>query len=159
MESVTTMRSLELKIPPVAMGLLLGGSMWLVAHFIPSLRFSIPADRLIAIVLGLVGLFIAIMGVVSFRRAQTTINPMDPTASSSLVAAGIYQLTRNPMYLGILLVLMGWAVYLGHILAFIIAMALIPLMNRLQIMPEERALEANFGSAFTDYKSKVRRWL
>lgn len=141
------------------MGLLLGVGMWLAAHFFPTLRYSFPFGRTIALVLTLGGILVAILGVISFRRARTTVNPLDPSASTTLVIAGIYRLTRNPMYLGILLVLLGWAVHLGHLLAFLLAMALIPLMNRLQIIPEERALTAKFGPAFAAYLAQVRRWL
>jgi len=153
------MRQLELKLPPVALGLLLGAAMWFAAHATPGWRISVPDERIIAAGLGLAGLIIAIVGMVSFRRARTTVNPLDPSASSSLVIAGVYRLTRNPMYLGILLVLLGWAVHLGHVLALPMAMLFVPLINRLQIIPEERALAAKFGSAYADYKSKVRRWI
>lgn len=153
------MRSLELKIPPVAFGLLLGGLMWTAAYAAPSLRFSVPARRIIVPSLALAGLVTAILGVISFRRAKTTVNPLQPEAASALVNSGIYRLTRNPMYLGLLLVLMAWAVFLGNALALVVPAVFVSLMNRLQIIPEERALAAKFGPAFAAYQSKVRRWL
>jgi protein-S-isoprenylcysteine O-methyltransferase Ste14 len=100
-----------------------------------------------------------LLGVVSFRRAGTTVNPLQPEATSALVVSGIYRRTRNPMYLGMLLVLLGWAVLLAHALGFALAAAFVPLMNRLQIGPEERTLTATFGPAFAAYQSAVRRWL
>lgn len=153
------MRSLELKIPPLAIGFLLGALMWAVARGVPSLAFTLPTSRLIGLGLALAGVIIAILGIVSFRRARTTVNPLHPEYSSALVVSGIYRRTRNPMYLGILLVLLGWGVFLAHALALLGTIAFIPLMNRLQIGPEERFLAARFGPAFTAYQSAVRRWL
>jgi protein-S-isoprenylcysteine O-methyltransferase Ste14 len=153
------MRALELKIPPVALGILLGALMWVAARSVSALGFILPAGRMIAIGLAAAGVISAILGVVSFRRAKTTVNPLRPESASALVISGIYRVTRNPMYLGMLLVLLGWGVFLGNALAFLAAIAFIPLMNRLQIVPEERALTAMFGPAFTAYQSAVRRWL
>jgi len=155
----SAMRALELKIPPVAIGLIFGTLMWGAAHYAPAFSFALPGGRLIATSLAAIGLIIAILGVVSFRRAGTTVNPLQPEATSSLVIVGIYRHTRNPMYLGLLLVLLGWGVLLANALAFVFTAAFIPVMNRLQILPEERILSARFGTAFTDYQSSVRRWI
>jgi protein-S-isoprenylcysteine O-methyltransferase Ste14 len=84
---------------------------------------------------------------------------MKPESSSSLVVSGIYKLTRNPMYLGLLLVLLGWAIYLTNVLVFLLLPAFILYINRFQIAPEERALTALFGQEFAAYKSRTRRWL
>jgi protein-S-isoprenylcysteine O-methyltransferase Ste14 len=153
------MRTLELKIPPVAVGLLIGAAMWAAARYGPVFDFALPASRIIATGLALIGTVIAILGVASFRRAGTTVNPLQPANASSLVVSGIYRRTRNPMYLGLLLVLLGWAALLANALAFGFAAAFIPVMNHLQIHPEERYLAARFGTAFTDYQSRVRRWI
>jgi protein-S-isoprenylcysteine O-methyltransferase Ste14 len=153
------MRTLELRIPPAALGLLLGATMAAAAHFTPAFGFSLPGSRILAAGLAGAGVVVALLGVVSFRRARTTVNPLQPAAASHLVVSGIYHRTRNPMYLGMLLVLLGWALFLSNLLSVVLAAGFVPLMNRLQILPEERALTALFGSAFADYKSKVRRWL
>ena len=84
---------------------------------------------------------------------------MKPDASSSLVVSGVYARSRNPMYLGFLLVLVGWAVFLSNVLGFLLLPAFIFYMNRFQIEPEERALRSLFGQAFVTYKSRVRKWL
>jgi protein-S-isoprenylcysteine O-methyltransferase Ste14 len=84
---------------------------------------------------------------------------MKPDASSSLVRSGIYTITRNPMYAGMLLMLCAWAVYLGSAWALVGPATFVAYMNRFQIAPEQRALEALFGASYTDYKAKVRRWL
>jgi len=73
--------------------------------------------------------------------------------------SGVYRLTRNPMYLGFLLVLLGWAIFLSNALAFLLLPAFIFYMNRFQIEPEEKALTSLFGQQFVAYTSRVRRWL
>lgn len=153
------MSSLELKIPPVAQGLVLGLLMWAATRSVPALGFTLPAGLIVAAGLAATGAVIALLGIVAFRRARTTVNPLRPESVSALVVSGIYRLTRNPMYLGMLLVLLGGAVFLANVLALLSAIAFIPLMNRLQIGPEEKILAATFGPAFTAYQSAVRRWL
>lgn len=133
--------------------------MYATTRLAPAFGFVLRANLIIAAGLAAIGVFIAILGVISFRRAGTTVNPRQPAAATQLVVSGVYRWTRNPMYLGMLLVLLGWGVFLAHALAFISATAFIPLMNRLQIGPEERILTATFGPAFTAYQSAVRRWL
>jgi protein-S-isoprenylcysteine O-methyltransferase Ste14 len=118
-----------------------------------------PARRILAGCLALAGVSIAILGVLSFRRAGTTVNPMQPEKASSLVTSGIYRVTRNPMYLGLLLGLIAWAVFLSNVLAFLFLPAFILYLNRFQIGPEEAALTRLFGQEFVHYQSHVRRWL
>ena len=153
------MRVLELKLPPLAVGALLAALMWLVSRLVPGFNFVLPRREFLALSLAIAGAMIIVLGVVSFRRAKTTINPMKPESSSSLVISGIYKLSRNPMYLGFLLVLVGWAVFLSNALAFVFVAAFIFYMNRFQIEPEEKTLAGKFGQEFLDYKSRVRRWL
>jgi protein-S-isoprenylcysteine O-methyltransferase Ste14 len=153
------MRVLDLKVPPLAAGALLAALMWLVSRLVPGFNFVFPGREFLALILAIAGAMIILLGVASFRRAKTTINPMKPELSSSLVISGIYKLSRNPMYLGFLLVLAGWAVFLSNALAFVFVAAFIFYMNRFQIEPEEKALAAKFNQEFGDYKSRVRRWL
>ncbi len=135
------------------------GLMGLAARVAPAAGFSIPARQAIALGLAAVGVGVAGAGVVSFRRAKTTVNPLKPETASSLVVSGIYRVSRNPMYLGALIVLVGWAVLLANVLAFIAAATFVLYLNRFQIVPEENALTAHFGPAFSGYCAKVRRWL
>jgi len=95
----------------------------------------------------------------SFQKAKTTFNPLKPDAASSLVASGIYRVSRNPMYVGFLLVLTGWAMWLSHPLPFLFLPIFVGYMNRFQISPEERVLSAKFGEEYDTYKQSVRRWL
>lgn len=153
------MRVLELKVPPLAVGALLAALIWLVSRLVPGFNFVFPGREFLALTLAIAGAMIIVAGVASFRRAKTTINPMKPESSSSLVLSGIYKFSRNPMYLGFLVVLFGWAVFLSNALSFIFLPAFIYYMNRFQIEPEEKALTAKFGEEFLTYKSRVRRWL
>lgn len=153
------MQALELRIPPPVVALLLAIAMWGISRFFTPAVVPWPARVLIAAVIALPGLGIAASGAVAFRRAKTTVNPMKPEATSSLVTSGIYRFTRNPMYVGLLCLLTAWAVLLGAPLAFVGPVIFVPYINRFQIVPEERALAALFGTDYAAYKARVRRWL
>jgi protein-S-isoprenylcysteine O-methyltransferase Ste14 len=150
--------TLELKIPPPIVAIFVAALMW-IASRAPALRFEIPARRTIAASLAVLGVAVAIAGVVSFRRAQTTVNPLKPESTSSLVVSGLYRISRNPMYVGMLLVLLGWGVLLSNVAALAIVPAFVLYMNRFQIGPEETVLARTFGGEYATYRSRVRRWL
>ena len=84
---------------------------------------------------------------------------MKPGETTALVAVGVYKLTRNPMYLGMLLMLIGWAIFLSNVVAFAFLPVFVLYINRFQIEPEERVLALKFGSEFAAYQTRVRRWL
>ena len=153
------MQALELKVPTVAVVLCIGALMLLASWAVPTFGFTVPARHFIALSIVVVGVVISGSGVVSFRRAGTTVNPLKPDSATALVQSGIYVLTRNPMYLGMLVILFGWAIFLANVLAFVLLPAFVFYMNRFQIEPEERALASLFGKEFVSYKSCVRRWL
>lgn len=153
------MCNLTLKIPPLVVLAVVGGVMWLGKMIMPAADFSLPARRSIALALAAIGVGISVAGVVSFRRAKTTVNPLKPQTASSLVVSGIYGLTRNPMYLGGLIALIGWAVFLANALAFLVSATFVLYLNRFQIAPEEAALKAQFGPEFAAYIANVHRWL
>ena len=128
--------------------------MWAASRFLP--RHELPL--ILAVATALVGLTICLAGVWSFHRAHTTVNPLHPERASALVESGIYRYTRNPMYLGFVLILLAWALLLGSPVAILGVPGFILYMNRFQIVPEERALAALFGTAFSRYCERVRRW-
>jgi protein-S-isoprenylcysteine O-methyltransferase Ste14 len=153
------MTTLELKIPPPAVALAIGFLMWLTSilfGFIP-----IPLNYRLAAALSLlvIGQGISISGIVSFRRAKTTLNPLKPGNASALVTSGIYRFTRNPMYLGLLLTLMGWLVFIASPPALVFLFLYVVYINRFQIDPEERVLASLFGGDYAAYKTRVRRWV
>jgi protein-S-isoprenylcysteine O-methyltransferase Ste14 len=152
-------KSLELRIPPVALVLLWALSMWLArqAAPLPGLRLALPRALAAALLVG--GLAIALAAITAFWRARTTVNPSQPHAATRLVHRGIFRLTRNPMYLGLVLALFAWGVYLGHALALVLVPAFVLYLDHFQIRPEERALAGLFGKEYVNYQQQVRRWL
>jgi len=153
------MRWLELKIPPLLVWLAIAGAMLGVAYSAPGLSYMLAGSSAIALALATLGGALAFAGVIAFRDKRTTVNPLTPGASSSVVSGGVYRVSRNPMYLGFLLALAGWAVYLSNAGAALLLPAFVAYMTQYQIKPEERALLAKFGSEFAQYMSRVRRWL
>lgn len=153
------MRTLELKVPPPLVFAIVAGAMWGLARVTPSLAVAGDVSKVLAIALVLPGFVIGIAGVLGFRRARTTIHPMHPEETSALVTSGIYRLSRNPMYLGILLALLAWAVYLANAWTLIGPVVFVLYINRFQVIPEERALSALFGADYSAYCGRVRRWL
>jgi protein-S-isoprenylcysteine O-methyltransferase Ste14 len=150
---------LELRVPPPLVGLVLAALMlWLAPHGL-ALEMP-PALRLgLALLLAAAGAGLDLAGLLAFRRQRTTVHPMRPEKTAVLVTSGVYRLTRNPMYLGLCLLLLGWAVWLDAVLAFLGPVAFVAWIHRFQIRPEERVLGGRFGAAFTDYTRQVRRWL
>lgn len=152
------MRWLEHRIPPPIIAALAALVLWLVAR--TSFRFDWPTAAVHAsgtLVAGL-GLVVAVLGVRQFRAARTTLSPHRPDAASVLVTAGIYAWTRNPMYLGLALVLTGWAVGLAAPFALVGPVLFVLYITRFQIIPEERILAQKFGEDFATYRRRVRRW-
>ncbi|WP_330948092.1 isoprenylcysteine carboxylmethyltransferase family protein [Thermomonas sp. LB-4] len=146
------------KVPPLvvlAAGLALA---WLIDRFVDEGAVTPVWFGWGAGVVG-IGTAVALAGVIEFRRARTTVDPMRPERASALVSSGIYRVTRNPMYLGFALILVGWIVALRCLPALPIAAVFVLYLDRVQIPPEEAALQACFGSAFDEYASRVRRWL
>lgn len=153
------MNSLELKIPPLALLCLFAVVMWFAAMLFSALAITWPWHHALAISISGVGILFVLAGGYAFRKAKTTVNPTQPTATSSIVTSGIYRISRNPMYVGFLLVLTGLAVFLSHVLPLLFLPAFVLYMNRFQISPEERVLLAKFGADYESYKQAVRRWL
>ena len=105
------------------------------------------------------GAGMVLLAALNFRRAGTTLNPTRPQAARTVVDGGIYRLSRNPMYVGVLFILAGWAVFLSHALPFLFLPGFVIFMNRFQIVPEERMLAAKFGDDYERYRQAVGRWL
>src|SRR5262245_11402637 len=134
------MQSLELKIPPPVVTLVFAGAMFGVARFVPSLSFVLPGRSIIALTLVVLGVVVSAAGVIAFRKQRTTINPLTPDRSTSIVSSGIYRVSRNPMYLGFLLMLAGWAAYLSNVGAALLLVGFVAYLTQYQIKPEERIL-------------------
>jgi protein-S-isoprenylcysteine O-methyltransferase Ste14 len=152
------MRYLESKIPPPIVAVIFGVIMWGTALLIPAENIS-PVIKYSTVLLFLVvgSLFLAPAGI-SFIRAKTTVNPLKPETTTSLVTTGIYQITRNPMYVGFSMFLCAWAAYLGSFMLLAFVALYMLYIHRFQILPEEKALETIFAEDFFEYKRKVRPW-
>jgi protein-S-isoprenylcysteine O-methyltransferase Ste14 len=153
------MQVLELKIPPVALFVVFVLIMWAASAVFSATSFPLPGALVVAFVFAFAGAGIAVAGVSAFRRHDTTVNPMKPETTASVVIVGIYRFTRNPMYLGLTFVLVGWAMYLTNLVALLLVPAFVAYMTQFQIKPEERALLAKFGPGFAGYMLAVRRWI
>jgi protein-S-isoprenylcysteine O-methyltransferase Ste14 len=153
------LRRLELRVPPPVVTATFALLMWLIAHPLPFLDVQLPARIPVAAVFLAISLLIGAAALLGFRKAKTTINPMKPDASTALVTGGIYRWTRNPMYLGMLAILIGWACIVSNWAALAMLPLFVAYLNRFQIEPEERALRERFGAEFETYRRRVRRWL
>lgn len=147
------------KIPPLIVGLVTGLLMLFIANQLQWGHYYLAQKLWVFFLLGAIGAGMALAGVVTFNLANTTANPMSPNKASSLVSHGIYSVTRNPMYLGVLIVLSGWSAYLGSLLSIVVLPGYVWYITRFQIIPEEIALERIFGQSFTEYQNNVRRWI
>lgn len=150
---------LELRIPPPLVMLLFMVTVFGFDKIMPFTLFYLPWLTYASVIsLVTLGGVIALWGVKEFKNAKTTVNPLKPESSSSLVSSGIYQYTRNPMYLGLLLILLSAVIYSQHPLGLVSALGFVLYMNRFQIEPEEKMLVKLFGEEFVDYSNQVKRW-
>ncbi|MEO8159904.1 MAG: isoprenylcysteine carboxylmethyltransferase family protein [Arenimonas sp.] len=107
----------------------------------------------------LAGIALDLSGLLVFRNARTTLNPLAPGDSTSIVQSGPYRFSRNPMYLGMALILLGFCAYLASPLSLLAVVVFVAYITRFQIIPEERLLLAKFAEAYAQYARTVRRWI
>lgn len=153
------MRPLETRIPPPLVALALAVGVFALARWWPLVGFTVPHPWLLGSLVALAGGAVSAAGAGAFRKAGTTVNPLHPERVSAFVASGVYRYTRNPMYVGLLLVLTGGFVALGALSAALGLAAFVGFITRFQIVPEERVLAARFGPEYLAYKARVRHWL
>jgi protein-S-isoprenylcysteine O-methyltransferase Ste14 len=151
--------SLENRIPPPVVGALVAALMWGISGVGPRLPLAPWASYLLAAVFAIAGIAFDVLGIAAFRASRTTVNPLKPERASALVTGGVYRITRNPMYVGLLLLLLAWASYLAALLPLLGPVLLVVYLTRFQIQPEERVLQGIFGEAYSTYAARVRRWL
>jgi len=153
------MRHLELRVPPLA--LCAGLSVVIVAlgHCLSFANLPFPGHQVVAVCAMLIGASLAAAGVVQFRLAKTSVNPLVPSKANSVVASGIYRLSRNPMYLGMAVAVFGVAAWHSTLFGYLLVPLFCVYITEYQIKPEERALLATFGQEFAAYMAKVRRWI
>ena len=150
---------MKLRVPPPVITLIAAGVMWVLHRRVPLAYWIAPPwNRFGALAAG-VGIAIDLMAVRRFRHARTTVNPMDPSRATRLVTDSVFSISRNPMYLGLLLLLIGWALWLGSLSVWLIPPLFVFVTTYAQIVPEEQALTQLFGAAYDAYRRNVARWI
>jgi len=153
------MDTLELKIPPAIVFALIGWLMWWIASIDPIQFVDAELGRTLFWILSGIGVLFGVAGLYSFYRARTSIDPHMPDKTSSLVTSGVYRISRNPMYVGLAIILCAWAIRLGSLISMAGVVLFVLYITRFQIIPEERVMEEKFSAEFEAYKSRVKRWL
>lgn len=149
----------KLKIPPPVYALTLGILMWLLNQHFPIAHWIHPPWNNIGKVLIAIAVSFDLWSLFLFFRSHTTPNPMKPENANKLVISGLYKVSRNPMYVGLLVILLGYAIWLGSVTPFLLLPFFVLLITTQQIIPEEEVLEKKFGQEYLNYKAQVRRWL
>ena len=149
---------MKLKIPPVVVLSIFGLLMYLLAKFLPFGYFHFFGRTYMMYFLFVIALLIGVSAVIQFFNQKTTVDPRKPEKVSSLVITGLYRYSRNPMYLAMLLTLLGLSLWLGNAFNYLVAAIFVYYMNHFQIFSEEEALYERFGKEYKTYCSKVRRW-
>ncbi len=150
---------LELRVPPVAVALVLLLAMRLSARWSPGLPGPTEAAGAVGTALVAAGASFAVAGAWQFHRHATTVDPMRPDRASRLVDRGVFSISRNPMYVGFVVALLGAALMFDALLALLGPALLAAWLHRFQVLPEERILSVRFGAAFEAYCDRVPRWL
>ena len=148
---------IKTKIPPPLVALTFGFLINYTKNFFPKIEIS--NDLFISSFMIIIGLIIMLSAIILFKKYQTTITPLIPSNATKLITDGIYKFSRNPMYLGLLLVLLGISIILNPIGGLFLIPLFILYLNFFQIIPEENAMVDLFKGEFLEYKENVRRWI
>ncbi|TMH31976.1 MAG: isoprenylcysteine carboxylmethyltransferase family protein [Betaproteobacteria bacterium] len=140
---------MRLRIPPPILMLVAAGFMWVLDHWMPLARWIAPPWNRV----------IDVAALVRFRKAGTTVNPLDPSKASYLVTEGVFRVSRNPMYLGLVLLLIGWAIWLGSVSSLVVPPLFVIVITVVQIIPEEQALHERFDQEYAPYQRRGARWI
>jgi len=145
------------KIPPPVVTFICG----IVIYFSKSIfnQFLSYSNNTVSLFLLISGFVVFISAVQSFRKQKTTVNPLEPRQASSLVTSGIFKFSRNPMYLGMLIILLSISFKFNLIGGIITSLFFYFFITKFQIVPEEAAMNELFGNQFIDYCKKTRRWI
>ena len=133
--------------------------MWLVSKYSLNTNFNLNGINILALVFLIIAIIMIVLSINKFKKNRTTISPLRPNKTSSLITSGIYNYTRNPMYLGLLLMLFSTALFMKNFISFLIIPLFVIFVTKNQIIPEEQILENIFGKEYRNYKKKVKRWI
>ena len=150
---------MRLKIPPLVQLFISALLMWIISIYAFNFRFIFKFSNELSLFCLIIGVTIIVFGIATFQKAETTVNPLHPDKASSLVSMGIYQYTRNPMYFGLLLILLSIGFYLENLASMLILPIYVWFISKYQIIPEEEALHKLFGQDYVNYQERVRRWI
>ncbi len=150
---------LKTKIPPPVYALVTAGIMWWLDKALPLVIWLDNGLNMAGLVIIAIAALLDLWSLGLFVRSKTTLNPMKPANANELVLDGLYKMTRNPMYLGMLMALVGWWIYLGSLSPLFMLPVFVWLLTVQQIIPEETVLEEKFGVEYLSYKQRVRRWI
>jgi protein-S-isoprenylcysteine O-methyltransferase Ste14 len=153
------MNRLESRIPPPVVVVLIGAVMAVASRSLTALPLSAPLRALVGVAIVALGSSFVARGFLTFRDAGTTIDPVHVERASALVTRGVFGRSRNPMYVGMTAMLVGWAAILGVPLLLLGPAFFVVFITKFQIVPEERAMRERFGDAYSAYASRVPRWL
>lgn len=150
---------MQLRIPPPLLMLLAAALMWALHRWLPLGQLIATPWNYFAVLPAAIGRAITVAAGARFRRARTTFDPWKPRDSTCLVTNGVFRFSRNPMYLGLVLVLVAWALWLGTVSPWLVPPLFVIVISVAHIVPEEQALEELFGDAYVAYRHRVRRWI
>ena len=153
------MKKRQKKIPPLALLIICMLLSWLISTELTSWEITFLFQKELAILAILLGLITILLAGIPLIKKHTTVDPRYPEKTTHLTINGLYSISRNPMYFGMLLILIGWNILIGNIASFIVIVAFIIYMNIFQIVPEEQALSKKFSDQYIQYCQQVRRWL
>ena len=148
-----------MKYPPILQILVAAALAWVLVIYLPIASFGGTIASYSMWLCVIVGFGLLAVALNIFRNHETTFDPLDPSKAQRLVVTGLYRFTRNPMYLGLALLLVAWCLFLGDLVAFIVLPLFVIAMNELQIKGEEHALLHKFGDDYAAYINRVRRWI
>lgn len=149
---------MKLKVPPVVVLLVFGGLMLVLSKVLPFGYFDFFGRKYLISVMLFLAMVVGAVSLFQFFKSKTSVDPTAPSKASQLVTSGLYQYSRNPMYLGMLLILLAWGIWLGNAFNVLLAAGFVSYMNKFQIIPEEEALQRLFGKPYKQYCTLVRRW-
>ena len=150
---------MKLKIPPVVVFIFSLGMLFGISYLTKDWNFTFQYRVTLSRIFLFAGALSGILGVLAFRAKRTTVDPTKPEKASSIVTGGIYRYTRNPMYLGMALALVGGVLRTGNPFCILSVIFLVWYLTIFQIKPEEEALSKLFGTPYKDYQKRVRRWI